>query len=416
MATNVFDVLKERGFIEQTTHEDKIREVLGTEKVTFYIGFDPTADSLHVGHFMQLVVMSHMQQYGHQPIVVLGGGTTMVGDPTGKTDMRKMMTKEIISENAECFRKQIAHFIDFSDDKALMVNNAEWLLNLNYINFLRNIGVHFSVNRMLSADCFKSRLEGKGLTFIEFNYMLMQSYDFLVLFEKYGCKLQLGGDDQWSNIINGIDLIRRKTGEESYGMTFTLLTNSEGKKMGKTEKGAVWLDPNKTTPFEFYQYWRNVEDSDVQKFLALLTFLPMDEVRRLGAREGAEINEAKRVLAYEVTKLVHGEEAATQAQEAAAALFGASGITGGAHAANIPTYAVDLARLEAEIRVCDLLVEAGLTPSKSEARRAIEQGGVHVNEARVEAFDATVSDADLQDGYIMLQRGKKGFCKIVVQS
>ncbi|MEI6132506.1 MAG: tyrosine--tRNA ligase [Bacillota bacterium] len=406
---NVYDVLEERGFIQQTTHAYKIKEMLGSEKVTFYIGFDPTADSLHVGHFLQLIVMAHMQQHGHRPIVVLGGGTTMVGDPTGKTDMRKMMTKEIIAQNAECFRQQISNFIDFTDDKALMINNADWLLELNYVDFLRDVGVHFSVNRMLTADCFKSRLEGKGLTFIEFNYMLMQSYDFLVLHEKYGCKLQLGGDDQWSNILYGADLIRRKTAEEAYGMTFTLLTNSEGKKMGKTERGAVWLDANKTSPYEFFQYWRNVGDGDVERCLALLTFLPMDEVRRLGALEGAKINDAKSVLAYELTKLVHGEDAAAKARDAAGALFG-----GGGDLENIPTHQVEGASLSAGIRVSDLLVEAGLTPSKSEARRAIEQGGVSVNGAKVVAFDATVTEADIKDGHIMLQRGKKSFCKIVI--
>ena len=410
MTTNVFDVLEERGFIEQTTNAQKIKEMLGTESVTFYIGFDPTADSLHVGHFLQLVVMAHMQQHGHKPIVVLGGGTTMVGDPTGKTDMRRMMTKEIIADNADCFRSQISKFIDFSQDKALMINNADWLLNLNYIDFLRDIGVHFSVNRMLSADCFKSRLEGKGLTFIEFNYMLMQSYDFLVLFEKYGCKLELGGDDQWSNILSGIDLTRRKTAQEVYGMTFTLLTNSEGKKMGKTEKGAVWLDPNKTTPYEFYQYWRNVEDNDVAKCLALLTFLPMDEVRKLGALEGAQINKAKSVLAFEVTKLVHGEVEAVKAQDAAAALFG-----GGGKSENIPAYEVEGSRLTEGIRVTDLLVEAGMTPSKSEARRAIEQGGVHVNDEKVTMVDASIFAVDLKDGFIMLQRGKKSYCRIGIR-
>jgi len=381
MATNVFDVLEERGFIQQTTNTEKIKELLGSESVTFYIGFDPTADSLHVGHYLQLVVMAHMQQHGHKPIVLLGGGTTMVGDPTGKTDMRKMMTKETIAENAECFKKQISNFVDFDEDKATMVNNADWLLKLNYIDFLRDIGVHFSVNRMLTAECFKSRLEGKGLTFIEFNYMLMQSYDFLVLNQEKNCKLQLGGDDQWSNIIYGIDLIRRKTGEEAYGMTFTLLTNSEGKKMGKTEKGAVWLDPEKTTPYEFYQYWRNVEDTDVARCLALLTFLPMDQVAELGRLQGAEINKAKAVLAYEVTKLVHGEAEASKAQDAAAVLFG-----GGSSAANT---------------------------SKSEARRAVEQGGVLVNDIKVIDVHAVVTKTDLNDGSMMLQRGKKSYCRIV---
>ncbi|TRZ53445.1 tyrosine--tRNA ligase [bacterium] len=410
MATNVFDVLEERGFIQQTTNTEKIKELLGSEAVTFYIGFDPTADSLHVGHYLQLVVMAHMQQHGHKPIVLLGGGTTMVGDPTGKTDMRKMMTKETIAENAECFKKQISNFVDFGEDKATMVNNADWLLKLNYIDFLRDIGVHFSVNRMLTADCFKSRLEGKGLTFIEFNYMLMQSYDFLVLNQENNCKLQLGGDDQWSNIIYGIDLIRRKTGEEAYGMTFTLLTNSEGKKMGKTEKGAVWLDPEKTTPYEFYQYWRNVEDTDVARCLALLTFLPMDQVAELGRLQGAEINKAKAVLAYEVTKLVHGEAEASKAQDAAAVLFG-----GGSSAANtnVPSFEVEASRFEEGVRIADLLVESGLTPSKSEARRAIEQGGVLVNDIKVTDVHAVVTKTDLNEGSIMIQRGKKSYCRIV---
>ena len=410
MATNVFDVLEERGFIQQTTNTEKIKELLGSESVTFYIGFDPTADSLHVGHYLQLVVMAHMQQHGHKPIVLLGGGTTMVGDPTGKTDMRKMMTKETIAENAECFKKQISNFVDFDEDKATMVNNADWLLKLNYIDFLRDIGVHFSVNRMLTAECFKSRLEGKGLTFIEFNYMLMQSYDFLVLNQEKNCKLQLGGDDQWSNIIYGIDLIRRKTGEEAYGMTFTLLTNSEGKKMGKTEKGAVWLDPEKTTPYEFYQYWRNVEDTDVARCLALLTFLPMDQVAELGRLQGAEINKAKAVLAYEVTKLVHGEAEASKAQDAAAVLFGGGS---GAENANVPSFEVEASRFEDGVKIADLLVESGLTPSKSEARRAVEQGGVLVNDIKVIDVHAVVTKTDLNDGSMMLQRGKKSYCRIV---
>jgi len=407
---NVFDLLKERGFIEQVTHEEQVREILGKEKVTFYIGFDATADSLHVGHFLQLMVMAHMQRAGHRPIALIGGGTTMVGDPTGKTDMRRMMPREEIQRNAEIFKKQISQFIDFSDGKAIMVDNADWLLNLNYIDFLREIGVHFSVNRMLTAECFKSRLEGKGLSFIEFNYMLMQSYDFLVLFRKYGCTMQLGGNDQWSNIIGGVELIRRVEGKDAYGMTFTLLTNSEGKKMGKTEKGALWLDPNKTSPYDFYQYWRNVPDSDVEKCLALMTFLPMDEVRRLGALKDAEINEAKKILAYEVTKIVHGEEEAQKAKKAAEALFGGSG-----DLSNMPTIEIAEEELAKGIKLIDLAVMAGLTPSKSEARRAIQQGGMSVNGKKASDIDTTIGIEDVQDGHIMLQRGKKSFCRVVVK-
>ncbi len=407
---NVFDVLRERGFIQQMTHEDEIRSLLEKEKVTFYIGFDPTADSLHIGHFLQLMVMSHMQKAGHRPIVLIGGGTAMVGDPTGKTEMRRMMTIEEINHNAECFKKQISRFIDFSDGKAVMVNNADWLLKLNYVSFLREIGVHFSVNRMLTAECFKSRLEGKGLSFIEFNYMLMQSYDFLELFRKFGCSIQMGGDDQWSNIIAGVELIRRVEGKNAYGMTFTLLTTSDGRKMGKTEKGAIWLDANKTSPFDFYQYWRNVQDADVEKCLALLTFLPMEEVRRLGALKGEEINEAKKVLAYEVTKLVHGQEAAEDARKAAEALFGGKG-----DAESIPSIEITAEELEAGIKLLDLLVKAGLTPSKSEARRTVQQGGVYVNEEKVTEIDRTISEKDAVDGAIMLQRGKKNFCRVKIK-
>lgn len=406
---NVFDVLREREFIQQTTNEEKIKEKLSSEKVHFYIGFDATADSLHVGHFLQLIVMSHMQQHGHIPVVLIGGGTTMVGDPTGKTDMRKMLTEEQIDHNAQCFKEQISKFIDFSDGKAIMVNNADWLKNLNYIEFLRDVGAHFSVNQMLTAECFKTRLE-KGLSFIEFNYMLMQSYDFLVLNEKYGCSMELGGNDQWANILGGIDLIRRKKGEEVYGMTFTLLTNSEGKKMGKTENGAIWLDPNKTSPYEFYQYWRNVADADVKRCLQLLTFLPMDEVNRLSELKDAQINEAKRVLAFEVTKLVHGEEEALNAQKAAEALFGAGG-----NMANAPTYEVEQTALEAGISIMDLLADSGLTPSKSEARRAVQQGGVQVNGERVADISRMVSMTDMQDDGILVKRGKKNFMRVIVK-
>ena len=319
---NVFDVLVERGYLKQFTHEEEMREILGKEKVTFYIGFDPTADSLHVGHFIAMMFMAHMQKHGHRPIALVGGGTAMIGDPSGRTDMRKMMTKETIAHNVACIKKQMEKFIDFSEGKAILENNADWLLGLNYIDFIRDIGAHFSVNRMLAAECFKTRMES-GLSFLEFNYMLMQGYDFLVLNKKYGCTMELGGDDQWSNMIAGVELIRKKEQKQAYAMTCTLLTNSEGKKMGKTAKGALWLDPEKTTPHEFYQYWRNVDDADVEKCLALLTFLPMDEVRRLGALEGAEINEAKKVLAYEITKMIHGEEEAMKAKSAAEALFGA---------------------------------------------------------------------------------------------
>lgn len=374
--SNVYDILKERGYIKQLTHEEEIRELLGKEKISFYIGFDPTADSLHVGHFLQMMVMAHMQKAGHRPIALVGGGTGMIGDPTGKTDMRKMMTKEQIEHNCNCFKKQLAKIIDFSEDKAIMVNNADWLLNLNYIEFLREIGVHFSVNKMLTAECFKSRLE-KGLSFLEFNYMLMQGYDFLELNRKYNCVMELGGDDQWSNILAGVDLIRRKESKSAYGMTFTLLTNSEGKKMGKTESGALWLDPEKTSPYEFYQYWRNVADADVEKCLRLITFLPMDEVRRLSSLEGAEINEAKKVLAFEVTKLIHGEEEAQKAKIAAEALFGGNAKDLG----NMPTAYID--KNDLNNLLVDLLAKCEIFPSKSEARRLIKQGGLYLNDEKV---------------------------------
>ncbi len=406
--SNVFDLLQERGFIAQVTHEEEVKKLLAEKSVTFYIGFDPTADSLHVGHFLQLMVMAHMQQAGHRPIVLIGGGTAMVGDPSGKNDMRKMMTREIVSHNVESFKTQISKFIDFSNDRAIMVDNGDWLLGLNYVEFLRDVGVHFSVNRMLTAECFKSRME-KGLTFLEFNYMLMQSYDFLVLNRKYDCQMELGGDDQWSNILGGLELCRKSDGKSVYGMTFTLLTTSEGKKMGKTESGAVWLDPAKTTPYEFYQYWRNISDNDVGKCLALLTFLPMEEVRRLGALTDAGINQAKAILAFEVTKIVHGEEEANKAKEAAEALFGGKGSSD-----NIPFIEVKAADLEAGIKITDLLVLSELTPSKSEARRAVQQGGVAINENKVTSFDYTVGKADLVEGEMLLQKGKKSFVKIKV--
>jgi tyrosyl-tRNA synthetase len=405
---NVYDVLKERGFIQQVTHEEELRELLGKECITFYIGFDPTADSLHVGHFLQIIVMAHMQKAGHRPIALLGAGTAMVGDPSGKSDMRKMLTLEIIEHNANNFRKQFGKFLDFRDDRAIMENNMNWLLKLNYVEFLRDIGVHFSVNRMLSAECYKSRYD-KGLTFLEFNYMLMQSYDFLELYRKYGCRLQLGGDDQWSNIISGTDLVRRVEGVDTYGMTFTLLTTSEGKKMGKTESGALWLDGSKTSPYEFYQYWRNVDDADVEKCLALLTFLPMDEVRRLGSLPGERINEAKKVLAFELTKMVHGDEEAEKAQKTAESLFGGSG-----DSEHIPTTEVPKEQLDKGINIIELLVMTGLVPSKGEGRRLITQGGVLVEDTKVESIDLVIGTADLKDGKLIIKKGKKTYHRIKI--
>lgn len=403
---NVFDVLRERGYLEQCTHEDEIRELLEKESVTFYIGFDPTADSLHIGHYIQIMVMSIMQQYGHKPIALIGGGTTMIGDPSDRTGMRSIMTPEIIAQNGENFKKVFKKFLDFSEDKAIMVNNADWLLPLNFLDFMREVGVHFSVNRMLTADCYKNRME-KGLTFFEFGYMLMQSYDFYVLNQKYGCKMQFGGNDQWSNIIGGIELTRKKDGDQVYGMTFSLLTNSEGKKMGKTEKGALWLDRNKTTPYEFYQYWRNIADADVEKCLSLLTFIPMDEVRRLGALEGSEINKAKEVLAFEVTKLIHSEEDAQNAQNAARALF-----AGGADSENIPTSDITKEELGESMTVIDLMVKTGLIKSKSEGRRLIEQSGVTVNDNVISDVSATASEKDFEDGKLMIKKGKKVYHRV----
>ncbi len=406
---NVFDILLERGFIEQVTHEEELRELLGKESVTFYIGFDPTADSLHVGHFVQMVVMAHMQHAGHRPIALLGGGTTMVGDPSGRTDMRQMLTQKEINANAERFKVQFQKLIDFSEGKAIMDNNANWLLDLNYVDFLREIGVHFSVNRMLTAECYKSRLE-KGLTFIEFNYMLMQSYDFLELYRRYNCKLQMGGDDQWSNIISGVDLIRRVDGSSAYGMTFALLTTSEGKKMGKTQSGAVWLDPEKTSPFEFYQYWRNIDDADVEKCLALLTFIPMDEVRRLGSLPGNKINEAKTVLAFEITKLVHGEEEAVKAKNAAEALFGTGGDMD-----HVPTTELKRELFSEGVNIIDLLVLTELVPSKGEGRRLINQGGLLLSEEKVEDIDRTVCEDDFEDGALILKKGKKTYHRVLMK-
>ncbi len=405
--SNVYDVLKERGVIAQATHEEKIREILGTENVTFYIGFDPTADSLHVGHFLQMIVMSHMQRAGHRPIAILGGGTAMVGDPTGKTDMRKMLTREEIRHNAEQFKKQMRNLVDFSEGKALMIDNADWLLNLNYIEFLRDIGVHFSVNRMLTAECFKSRLE-KGLSFIEFNYMLMQSYDFLKLYQDYHCTFQLGGDDQWSNILGGVDLIRRVEGEEVFGLTFQLLTTSEGKKMGKTEKGAIWLDPEKTPPYDFYQYWRNIHDDDVIKCLKLLTFLPIDEIEKYAALKDEKINEAKEALAFEVTKIVHGEEEARKAAEAARALF-----AGGSSSENMPSTVLPAAVLGEGIGVLDLLTCTALVPSKGEGRRLIQQGGLYINGERIDDANLVITSSFFIEGEMLVRKGKKVYHKII---
>lgn len=404
--SNVFEMLKERGVIAQVTHEDEVRELLGKEKITFYVGFDPTADSLHVGHFVPMMAMAHMQRAGHRPIAIIGGGTAMVGDPSGKTDMRKMMTREDIQHNADRFKEQLSKFIDFSDGKAIMVDNADWLLDLNYVEFLREIGAHFSVNRMLTAECYKSRLE-KGLTFIEFNYMLMQSYDFLKLNQLYNCVMQLGGDDQWSNILGGMELIRKVESKEAYGMTFTLLTTSEGKKMGKTEKGAVWLDPAKTSPYEFYQYWRNVHDNDVIKCLKLLTFLPMEEINRLAQLKDQEINEAKKILAFEVTKLIHSEEEALKAKEAAEALFGKGGAT-----TDMPSTELEISEIESGMNVLDLLLRAKLIPSKGEGRRLVAQGGVYIGENRVDSIDLTISRDSFENGELIIRKGKKVYHKI----
>ena len=403
---SVYDVLEERGLIAQVTHEKEIRELLEKEKVTFYIGFDPTADSLHVGHFLQLMVMAHMQRAGHRPIALIGGGTGMVGDPSGRTDMRTMMTVETINHHCECFKEQISRLVDFSDGKALMVNNADWLMDLNYIQFLRDIGVHFSVNRMLTAECFKSRLE-RGLSFIEFNYMLMQSYDFLKLYQNYGCKMELGGDDQWSNILGGLELVRRVEGQEVYGMTFTLLTTSEGKKMGKTQGGAVWLDPKKTSPYDFYQYWRNVGDQDVIRCLKMLTFLPMDEIKELEKLEGQEINTAKKILAYEVTALVHGKEEAEKAQAAAQALFEAGGPTG-----DVPTKTID-ADFET-VTALDLISNTGIVPSRGEGRRLITQGGLTVNDEKITSIDHEFTKADFGEEGLMVKKGKKHYFKVTL--
>ena len=405
MSTSIFDVLKERGYIAQCTNEDEVRKMLANEKVTFYVGFDPTADSLHVGHFLGLMVMAHMQRAGHRPICLVGGGTGTVGDPSGRTDMRKMLTDEDIEYNCNRFKEQMARFIDFSDDKALVVNNGDWLRKLNYIELLRDVGPHFTVNRMLTAECYKNRME-KGLTFLEFNYMIMQSYDFLELHRRYNLKLEMGGDDQWSNIIGGVELTRRKTGDAVYGLTFTLLTKSDGKKMGKTAGGALWLDKEKTPVYDFYQYWRNVDDADVEKCLALLTFLPMEEVHRLGSLQDAAINEAKKVLAYEVTKLVHGQEEADKAQAAAEAVFGGSGSN-----ENMPT--IQLTAENEGQKLLDILVAGRVFESKGEGRRLIKQNGLSLNDAKVADPDYVLTDGDFTDGEAIVRKGKKKFYRLV---
>ncbi len=400
MAEHILDILKERGFVAQVTFEEDLYKQL-EKPTTFYVGFDPTADSLHIGHYIPIIAMAHMQRAGHRPIALMGGGTGMIGDPSGKSDLRKMLTVEDIDHNIECFKKQMSKFLDFSDDKAIIVNNGDWLRNLNYIEFLREIGVHFSVNRMLTAECYKQRME-KGLTFLEFNYMIMQSYDFLELYRRYGCRLQLGGDDQWSNMLGGADLIRRKEREDAFALTFKLLLTSEGKKMGKTERGALWLDASKTSPYEFYQYWRNVGDQDVEKCLALLTFLPMDEVRRLGALRDSEINIAKTVLAYEVTKLIHGQDEAEKAKAATEALFG-----GGADMAHVPTSQITAAQLAENPRVIDVMTLVGLCKSKGEGRRLIQGGGVYVNNVQLKNPDELcVPDMFEADG-MLIRKGKK---------
>ena len=407
---HILDILKERGFIAQTTFEDELYKQL-EEPTTFYVGFDPTADSLHIGHYIPIMAMAHMQKAGHKPIALMGGGTAMIGDPSGKTDMRKMMTVETIDNNVECIKKQMSRFLDFSEGQAIIVNNGDWLRNLNFIEFMRDIGSMFSVNTMLRADCYRARMESEnGLSFLEFTYMLMQSYDFLELFHRYGCRLEMGGNDQWSNMLGGADLVRRKDNEKAFACTFQLLLTHDGKKMGKTEKGALWLDPNKTSPFDFYQYWRNIDDKDVEKCLGLLTFLPMDEVRRLGALEGSAINEAKKVLAFEVTKLVHGEEEAQKAADAAAALF-----AGGANGANIPSFELTAAELAEDARVSTMLVKSGLCKSQSEARQQIKSNAVSVGGEKVTDGKAVIA-ADMfgEDG-LMLQKGKKGFRRLILK-
>lgn len=408
MAEHILDILKDRGFIAQMTFEDELYEQL-KEPTTFYVGFDPTADSLHIGHYIPIMAMAHMQKAGHKPIALMGGGTAMIGDPSGKTDMRKMMTTETIDDNVACIKRQMSRFLDFSEGQAIIVNNGDWLRHLNFIEFMRDIGAMFSVNKMLTADCYKARMAtDNGLSFLEFTYMLMQSYDFLELFHRYGCRLQMGGNDQWSNMLGGADLVRRKDNEKAFACTFQLLLTHDGRKMGKTEAGALWLDANKTTPFQFYQYWRNVDDKDVEKCLALLTFLPMDEVRRLGALEGSEINEAKKVLAYEVTKLVHGEEEAQKAADAALALF-----AGGGNGADVPSFTVTAEQLAEDARVTTLLVKSGLCKSQSDARNQVKAGAVSLGDEKVTDFGAAVTAEMIGDG-LMLKKGKKGFCRLIL--
>ncbi len=404
---NTYEELQARGLIAQVTDEELIKDLINNGKATFYIGFDPTADSLHVGHFMALCLMKRLQMAGNKPIALLGGGTAMIGDPSGKTDMRQMMTKETIEHNIECFKKQMSRFIDFSEGKALMVNNADWLMDLNYIDVLREVGPHFSVNRMLTAECYKQRME-RGLSFLEFNYMIMQSYDFYKLFQDYGCNLQFGGDDQWSNMLGGTELIRRKLGKDASAMTITLLLNSEGKKMGKTVSGAVWLDPEKTSPYEFFQYWRNVDDADVIKCLKMLTFLPIEQIQEMEAWEGAELNKAKEILAYELTELVHGEDEAKKALEAAKNMFAKGGISG-----DLPTTTYSKDELDAGKDILTILVDTKLVSSRGEGRRLVQQGGVSVNGEKVTEIDATFTTADYNDeGVILIKKGKKAFHQV----
>lgn len=400
--SNIFEELTQRGYTEQLTHPEEIKNLLDNESISFYIGFDPTADSLHVGHFISLMVASHMQKAGHRPIILIGGGTATIGDPSGKTDMRRMMSREEIDHNVECFKKQIAKFLSFEgENAAIIVNNADWLLDLKFINFAREIGSLFSVNKMLAAECYKQRME-RGLTFFELSYMLMQSYDFLYLHDKYGCKLQMGGNDQWSNILGGVDLIRRIGHSDSYGLTFKLLTTKEGKKMGKTEKGALWLDATKTSPYDFYQYWRNIDDADVKTVLSLLTFLPMEKVEELSNLKNEKINEAKKVAAYEITKLIHGEEEAKKAEEASNALFGGQGSLD-----NMPT-----ATVASNISILDAIIQVGFAPSKGQARQLITQGGISLNDTKISDTNYVLSDTDFKDGFAILKKGKKSYYKL----
>ena len=406
----LYDELVARGLIAQVTDEEEIKDLINNGKATFYIGFDPTADSLHVGHFMALCLMKRLQMAGNKPIALIGGGTAMIGDPSGRTDMRQMMTPETIQHNCDCFKKQMSRFIDFSEGKALMVNNADWLMDLNYIDVLREVGAHFSVNRMLTAECYKQRME-KGLSFLEFNYMIMQSYDFYTLYQKYGCNMEFGGDDQWSNMLGGTELIRRKLGKDAYAMTINLLLNSEGKKMGKTQSGAVWLDPEKTSPFDFFQYWRNVADSDVLKCIRMLTFLPLEEIDAMESWEGAQLNQAKEILAYELTNLVHGEEEAAKAREASHALF-----AGGGDSAHMPTVELTTGDFaEGDMDILALLVKTGLAPSRSDARRAVEQGGVSVADEKVTDIKITYNAASFGEDGLVVKRGKKKFVKVIVK-